>query len=115
MPRTLRAVVGPVLVLMLSAVFVPRPAHAQKPTFEIEGLVLDAQQAVLPGATVTVQNVSTGLSRTTATDQNGRYVVSALPPEGKYTLKVEIAGLRQRDPLEPRVQRRPARRASTSR
>ena len=92
MPRTIRAVVGPVLVLLLSAFIVPRPAHAQKPTFEIEGLVLDAQQAVLPGATVTVQNVSTGLSRVTATDQNGRYVVSALPPEGKYTLKVEIAG-----------------------
>jgi hypothetical protein len=89
---THRVAVGSILTLLLTAFLIARPAHAQKPTFEIEGLVLDAQQAVLPGATVTVQNVSTGLLRATATDQNGRYVVSALPPEGKYTLKVEIAG-----------------------
>ena len=92
MTRIRRVAVGALLTVLCSAVLYPRPALAQKPTFEIEGLVLDAQQAVLPGATVTVQNVSTGLSRVTATDQNGRYVVAALPPEGKYTLKVEIAG-----------------------
>ena len=92
MTRTHRAVVGPLLALLLAALLVPQPALAQKPTFEIEGVVMDAQQAVLPGVTVTVQNVSTGLTRTTATDQNGRYVISALPPEGRYSLKVEISG-----------------------
>jgi hypothetical protein len=84
--------VGPILALLFAVVLLPQTAFAQKPTFEIEGLVVDAQQAVLPGATVTVQNTSTGLSRATATDTGGRYLISALPPEGKYTLKVEIPG-----------------------
>ena len=67
-------------------------ALAQNPTFALEGTVVDAQQAVLPGATVTVQNTSTGLMRTVTTDEGGRFVVRALPPEGRYTVKVEIAG-----------------------
>ena len=99
MIRTHRVAVGPILAILVAVLLVARPALAQKPTFDIEGVVLDAQQAVLPGATVTIQNVSTGLTRTTATDESGRYVITALPPEGSYKLKVEIAGLRHRDPL----------------
>jgi outer membrane receptor protein involved in Fe transport len=68
------------------------PAFAQKPTFDLEGVVVDAQQAVLPGATVTVQNLSTGLTRTVTTDANGRYVITNLPPEGRYKLQVELPG-----------------------
>ncbi|HMF97243.1 MAG TPA: carboxypeptidase regulatory-like domain-containing protein [Vicinamibacterales bacterium] len=68
------------------------PAAAQKPTFELEGVVTDAQQGVLPGATVTLQNVATGLSRETATDANGRYVFTALPPAGEYTLQTALSG-----------------------
>src|SRR6266487_3607213 len=68
------------------------PAAAQKPTFDIEGVVTDAQQAVLPGATVTLQNVATGLSREIATDANGRYVFTALPPAGQYVLQTSLAG-----------------------
>jgi hypothetical protein len=67
-------------------------ALAQNPTFALEGTVVDAQQAVLPGATVTVQNISTGLTRTVTTDDSGRFVVRALPPEGQYRVQVEIAG-----------------------
>ena len=37
------------------------PAFAQTPTFTIEGVISDAQQAVLPGVSVTVRNVATGL------------------------------------------------------
>jgi outer membrane receptor protein involved in Fe transport len=32
------------------------------------------------------------LTRTTATDQGGRYVFAALPPEGKYKLQIELTG-----------------------
>jgi len=90
--RSHRAAFGAVLGFLSVAFLAERPALAQKPTFEIEGAVLDAQQAVLPGVTITIQNVSTGLARTTATDQNGRYVFAALPPEGKYRLQLDIAG-----------------------
>jgi len=69
-----------------------RPATAQNPTFAVEGIVEDAQQAVLPGATVTIQNVSTGLTRTATTDAGGRFVVTALPPEGRYKVQVELTG-----------------------
>ena len=84
---------------VLSAVFLavlalgaPQLAFAQNPTFALEGVVEDAQQAVLPGATVTVQNVSTGLTRTATTDAGGRFVVTALPPEGRYRIQVELPG-----------------------
>src|SRR4249920_364137 len=75
------------MVLVIAA-----PAAAQKPTFDIEGIVTDAQQAVLPGATVTLQNVATGLTREIATDENGRYVFTALPPAGQYVLQTTLVG-----------------------
>src|SRR5919108_5376896 len=78
---------------MLCFVFLPTSAaFAQNPTFALEGVVTDAQQAVLPGATITVQNVSTGLTRTATTDEGGRFVIRALPPEGRYTVQVELTG-----------------------
>ena len=78
--------------LLLVTLFIPERAFAQNPTFNIEGIVHDAQQAVLPGATVTIQNTATGLTRTVTTDDGGRFVVRALPPEGQYRVRVEIQG-----------------------
>jgi hypothetical protein len=79
-------------VLLLFVCGADRYAFAQTPTFALEGVVVDAQQAVLPGATVTAQNTSTGLSRTATTDEGGRFVIRALPPEGRYNVQVELAG-----------------------
>jgi outer membrane receptor protein involved in Fe transport len=67
-------------------------AAAQTPTFALEGVVFDAQQAVLPGASVTVENLSTRLTRALTTDENGRFVVRGLPPEGRYRVRVELSG-----------------------
>ena len=77
---------------MLFVVGAHSAAFAQNPTFNLEGVVSDAQQAVLPGATVTIQNTATGLTRVVTTDESGRWVVRALPPEGRYAVLVEIAG-----------------------
>ncbi|HYU77922.1 MAG TPA: carboxypeptidase regulatory-like domain-containing protein [Vicinamibacterales bacterium] len=79
-------------VLLLVCSGAERAAFAQNPTFALEGVVTDAQQAVLPGATVTIQNISTGLTRTVITDDGGRYVVRALPPEGRYKVQVDLQG-----------------------
>src|SRR5206468_8375735 len=87
-----RAVARRVLVLAAFVVAIAVPVAAQKPTFDIEGIVTDAQQAVLPGATVTLQNVATGLTREIATDENGRYVFTALPPAGQYVLQTTLVG-----------------------
>jgi len=80
-----------VLILVGIAVALAAPAAAQKPTFDIEGVVSDAQQGVLPGATVTLRNVATGLAREITTDANGRYVFASLPP-GQYVLQTALSG-----------------------
>jgi hypothetical protein len=69
-----------------------KPAFAQNPTFSLEGVVSDAQQAVLPGATVTITNTATGLTRTVTTDAGGRYVFTTMPTEGRYRLQVDLTG-----------------------
>ena len=82
-------------VAVVCALLMPiavHPAAGQNPTFALEGVIVDAQQAVLPGVTVTVQNTSTGLVRTVTTDDGGRYVIRGLPPEGQYRVQTELAG-----------------------
>jgi len=91
-PKRAHVVSGPVWILACIVLTIALPAAAQKPTFEIEGVVTDAQQGVLPGATVTLQNAAIGLTRETATDANGRYLFTSLPPAGQYTLLTALAG-----------------------
>ena len=67
-------------------------AFAQTPTFSLEGVVSDAQQAVLPGVTVTITNTATGLTRAVITDTGGRYVITSMPTEGRYRVQVELTG-----------------------
>jgi hypothetical protein len=68
------------------------PAVAQVSTFDLSGAALDPSGAVLPGATVSLKNVKTGLTRTEVTDEKGRYHFIALPVVGEYTVKIELAG-----------------------
>jgi outer membrane receptor protein involved in Fe transport len=76
---------------LISLSLLPVPAAGQGGRAEINGTVWDQEKAVLPGATVTVINEGTGLTRTTVTGPEGRYVVPALPP-GTYTVRVELQG-----------------------
>ena len=52
---------------------------AQQTTGTIRGTVTDPTGAVVQGATVTVKQSETDLSRTATTDRNGSYVVLELP------------------------------------
>ena len=65
-------------------------ALAQSTTASISGTVLDAQQAVVPNATVTARNVETGFNRTNQTNDEGRYNFVNLPIGG-YEVTVEAA------------------------
>ncbi len=68
-------------------------AVAQIPTATILGVVKDTSGAVLPGVTLTARNTETGMTRTTVTDTNGSYRLSALQV-GPYELTIELAGFR---------------------
>ncbi|MBN2409081.1 MAG: TonB-dependent receptor [Candidatus Aminicenantes bacterium] len=64
---------------------------AQTTLVTMEGLVKDEQGAPLPGATVTARNTETGYSKSAATKEDGRYVISGLQP-GPYECEVAIPG-----------------------
>ena len=51
------------------------------------GTVIDSSGAVIPGATVQVRNLSTGLSRTQESDANGQFKIRELP-SGTYHVTV---------------------------
>ncbi len=57
----------------------------------IQGLVTDEQNAVIPGARVVVRNVATGIEVTLRTNNAGVYVATELVP-GPYTIHVEGTG-----------------------
>lgn len=57
----------------------------------ILGTVTDPNGAVVPGASITVKNTSTGLERSVMTDEFGNYTVTELPI-GPYEVRVEHAG-----------------------
>ena len=59
----------------------------------LSGVVTDSSGAVVPGATVKIENVAQGLSREAKTDQAGRYALTQVPP-GTYKLSEGRAGIR---------------------
>jgi hypothetical protein len=66
-------------------------AVAQVSNSAIEVKVADDQGLALPGATIQVINVETGLTRSAVTSVDGTATLPALPP-GTYTVKFELAG-----------------------
>ncbi len=70
------------------------PVKAQVLYGSIIGNVKDPQGAVIPGATVTITNKQTGLTRDTVTDDQGSYtLVNVLP--GPYDVKIALTGFRE--------------------
>jgi hypothetical protein len=65
-------------------------ASAQS-TATLQGTITDAQNAVMPGVTVTIQNTATSIERTTVTDAAGQYVAAALQP-GHYMVTAHLEG-----------------------
>ena len=64
---------------------------AQLTTGTILGTVKDQTEAVLPGATVTVTNVETGIVRSATTGSRGEYRILALAV-GTYDIQASMAG-----------------------
>ena len=59
----------------------------------VVGTVRDAQEAVIPNASVTLKNLDTGISQTTGTNEEGIYEFSRVRP-GSYSIKVEKSGFK---------------------
>src|SRR5947199_4641716 len=68
------------------------PALAQNAA--LVGTVRDAQQALIPGAMVTLQNVDTSIELTTMTNELGNYEFPTVRP-GNYSVRVELSGFRR--------------------
>lgn len=81
--------------LFLAAAFglllICAPLPAQINFGRILGKVTDPSGAVVAGATVTVTNTGTNVSRTLTTDSSGAWVAAALNP-GTYSLRVAASG-----------------------
>jgi Carboxypeptidase regulatory-like domain/TonB dependent receptor len=85
--NTVRSVLAFVMLSCLSLA-------AQQITGNIRGTVTDPSGAVIRGATVTVKQAETGLSRSTTTDRDGNYVLLELPV-GHYRLHVAAKGFQE--------------------
>ena len=77
-------------VVFLLLAFVPL-ALAQLDTGTISGTVADQTGAAVPGASVAIKNVETGIVRRLVTNEAGRYEAVALPV-GTYEATVSLPG-----------------------
>jgi hypothetical protein len=82
-----------ILAALLLVVAVSRAWGQTAATGQIEGTVTDPSKAAVTGATVTVTNEATGITRTVKSGADGGYVVPLLPP-GSYSVTVEASGFK---------------------
>jgi len=78
--------------------------QSQTSSGDIKGTVTDSTGAVLPGATITVTNIDTGIERSGTSDNVGNFRFFLLPP-AEYELKVQLTGfsIYTRRPVEVTV------------
>src|SRR5713101_5070169 len=91
LPPATKCVSRACLLLALSLALFSACAWPQTQLATVFGIITDTSGAVVPGAEVSVENVSTGLKRGAVTDMKGQYQLAGLPT-GRYTLRVEKEG-----------------------
>jgi hypothetical protein len=79
------------VLIVLFAILSAAGLSAQTYQGRILGLVTDSSGAVVPGARVTITNISTGVSRSIVTTSSGEYAAPNLEP-APYIVTVEAAG-----------------------
>jgi len=88
--RRIRWVLQITLVLA-SLMGLTLPIAAQGAGGVIVGSIKDAQGGALPGVSLTLRNVDSGVVRTGVTEGDGTYRLPGLPP-GRYLLTAELQG-----------------------
>jgi hypothetical protein len=91
MTRMLRDSIYAAFILIFACAL---PASAQLDTGTIVGTVRDQSAAVVPGATVTATQESTGTAATAVTTEKGQFVFPNLKI-GTYTIAAELPGFRK--------------------
>ena len=93
--NVLRLGAAPIALIMAGAagsIMVAAPAVAQDvAAASLSGTVVDITGSPVPGASVLIDSVERGFSRTTKTSANGTFAASALPP-GRYDITVSGDG-----------------------
>src|SRR5262245_19782701 len=72
-------------------IFIPGVGFSQSSNASLGGTVSDAAKALIPGVTVTVTNVDTGVVSTAVTNETGTYSIPSLLP-GVYKVTAELPG-----------------------
>ena len=95
-PRTKRvSVYG---ILLISVCSLQLSAQNVVLTGAISGRVTDPSGAVVPGVSLVLQNLNTGVEQSTATNRSGLYRFAALMP-GTYSVTASLKGFRDREAL----------------
>ena len=81
-------------LVSLAVLFLATGASAQQGSSELRGVVLDGQNAVLPGVSLTIRNQDTGIFREAVSNADGTYFVTGLVP-GIYEVRASLAGFRE--------------------
>lgn len=76
-----------IMIMLICLLFLSN-ASAQSTTASLSGTVVDPNGEVIPGATVTIANPSTGFTRETTTNNNGVYTFPSLSPD-TYTITAQ--------------------------
>jgi hypothetical protein len=82
------------LILSLSFTFLLTQGVFAQATGSLSGTVRDPNDAVIQGATVTVKNSATNLTRTVVSDDEGRWTIPVLPV-GIYSVTYEKEGFKK--------------------
>ena len=90
MRKTMRWILPLLLVVLGSGVCLAQSINAG----DIRGSVTDPTGALVPGVTVTVMNVDTGVSKDMTTNQSGLYDTNSIVP-GHYTITFTKEGFEQ--------------------
>ena len=80
--------------LSVFLILAPYSLWAQSISGTILGSVQDTTGAAVPGASVTIINSETALTRVATTNSTGEYDVPSLPP-GTYNIAVEMKGFKK--------------------
>lgn len=80
-----------VMVSLASVLVAPHLASAQGSTGTLSGTVVDETGGLVPGVTVAIRSVETGLRREVTTDQQGTFAFPLLQP-ARYVLSATLLG-----------------------